>query len=75
MIYDKGINSQGYIYSVLIEITSYEITERGFDRIWDEIRLKYPSEEYDIEYAKQSHNGRIILVMLQSKKYQTKFLD
>lgn len=55
--------------TAVIEVTSYELKEKGFDRIWDEIRVIYPVKDYDLDNVRESHDGKILLMTLRSKKY------
>lgn len=54
--------------STIIEVTCKEILDKGFDKIWDEIREIYTYEEYEIESVKESHDGKIFTIYLRDKK-------
>jgi len=57
------------IEKVVIEITTNEIEEKGFEYFWDKIRNKYKPEEYDVYSVGESRdNDKIIFVELASKK-------
>lgn len=51
------------------EVTKKEMTERGFDKIWDEIREVYTAVEYDMDSVKDSHDGKILTIVLKAKRY------
>jgi hypothetical protein len=55
--------------TIVIEVTSIELKERGFDKIWDEIRVIYPLKDYELESVKESHDGKIFLMTIRSLKY------
>jgi len=55
--------------SIVIEVTSNELKEKGFDRIWDDIRVVYPAKDYELENVKESHDGKLLLMTLRVKKY------
>jgi hypothetical protein len=50
---------------VIIELTSEEIGRLGFDKIWDDIRLIYPANKYEVEHIDENHNGKIIIINLK----------
>ena len=52
---------------IVIEITSKELDNKGFDDIWDEIREIYPKEIYDTENIKKTNQGSIITIILVRK--------
>lgn len=52
-----------------IEITSNELKEKGFDNLWDEIRITYPAKDFEVENVMENHDGKLILITLRSKKY------
>lgn len=56
---------------VIIEVTSSEIKEKGFDAIWDEIREIYPEHTYLVDNTEEVNEGKIILVTLIKKKERT----
>jgi len=55
--------------TAVIEVTLNELKEKGFDKIWDEIRLIYPAQDYELDSVRESHDGKILLMTLRSKKY------
>lgn len=55
--------------TAVIEITAYELEDKGFDKIWDDIRIQYPEIDYDLERMTNSHDGKIILITLRANKY------
>ncbi len=55
--------------TAVIEVTSNELKEKGFDRIWDEIRVIYPAHDYDLDSVRESHDGNILLMTLRTRKY------
>lgn len=55
--------------TVVIEVTLNELKEKGFDKIWDEIRLICPATDYELDSIQESHDGKILLMTLRSRKY------
>jgi hypothetical protein len=54
---------------VVIELTTNEIEEKGFDFFWDKIRRTYKTEEYDVDSIGESRdNEKIIFIELILKK-------
>ena len=53
---------------IIIEATKNEISQKGFDSLWDEIREIYPENLYDIESVKNSDDGKIVTINLKFKK-------
>lgn len=53
---------------VIVEITSLEIADKGFDALWDEIREVYPEHIYEVEGTDETFEGKIILITLIKKK-------
>lgn len=53
---------------ITIEITKKELTESGFDKIWDEIRDQYSAQDYDMEKFVESQDGFLFFVELKYKK-------
>ena len=41
---------------VVFEATAKELEERGFDSLWDEIRSKYPEQEFDLHTVEENNN-------------------
>ncbi len=54
----------------VIEITLNEINEKGFDKLWDEIRIKYPATDFELDNVRESHDGKIILMTLRALRYR-----
>lgn len=52
---------------ITIEATQEEITKKGFDATWDEIRAIYPDNQFDIDTVKSSDNGILVYVKLKLK--------
>jgi hypothetical protein len=52
---------------IVIETTKSEIKQMGFDAIWDEIRIEFSSNLYEIESFESS--DKIVLIKLILKKY------
>jgi hypothetical protein len=60
---------QKTLEKVVIEVTSKEIEDEGFDVMWDKIRKVYTTEEYDvhsISFDKKSED--ILFIELLYKK-------
>jgi hypothetical protein len=54
---------------VVIELTTNEIENKGFEFFWDKIRGKYKEEDYDVHSIGASRdNDKIIFVELISKR-------
>lgn len=53
---------------ILIEATKFEINQKGFDYIWDEVREIYPENLYEIDNIEESKEGKVILIKLKLKK-------
>lgn len=51
---------------VVVEFTSNEFNEKGFDKIWDEIRIVY-KEEYELIEHYYSNEEKIINFVLERK--------
>lgn len=54
---------------VTIEVTLRELNEKGFDKVWDEIRMIYPAHEYELEQTENKYDGKIIVITLKSLKH------
>ena len=52
---------------ITIEATKEEITKKGFDAIWDEVREIYPDNQFDIDTVKSSADGILVYVKLKLK--------
>lgn len=50
---------------VVIELTKDEIESIGFDKIWDDIRLIYPTSKYEVSESNKNYNGKIIIITLK----------
>ena len=59
---------------VIIELTSEEINRLGFDKIWDDIRLIYPSNKFEVEHIDENHNGKIIIINLKDIEFYNSIL-
>ena len=60
---------QNTLEKIVLEVTSKEIDDEGFDNIWDKVRKVYSAEEYDIYAIKVSEkNEDIIFIELLNKK-------
>lgn len=54
---------------VVIEVTTNEIENKGFEHFWDKIRRTYKSEDYEVDSIGASHdNEQLIFIELISKK-------
>jgi hypothetical protein len=54
---------------VILEVTSKEIENDGFEAIWDKVRTVYPTCEYDVDSIKfDKDNEDIIFIELLYKK-------
>jgi len=53
---------------VIIEVTSSEILEKGFDLVWDEIREVFPENSFVIKKAEEKIDKKIILIYLKKIK-------
>lgn len=62
--------SQRTITHRIIEISRKELNEKGFDKIWDEIRVVYSIDEYEIESIIESVDSKLIIVSLRLNKYK-----
>lgn len=60
--------------TVVIEVTSDEISKMTFDRIWDDIRILYPAKKYEVDHTEETHDGRIILITLRDSNYFSSML-
>lgn len=60
---------QKTLEKIVLEVTSKEIEDEGFDNIWDKIRKVYSAQDYDIYAIKVSDkNENIIFIELLNKK-------
>lgn len=56
------------IDKVVIEITTIEIEQNGFEFFWDKIRRTYKAEEYDVySIGATKEDDKIIFIELTSK--------
>jgi len=53
---------------IIIEVTKSEVTQKGFDLLWDEIREIYPDNLYDIDSVSNEDNEKIIIIKLKIRK-------
>jgi len=53
---------------ITLEVSKSEITEKGFERIWDEIREQYSAIDYDMEKVTESEDAMSVFVELKYKK-------
>jgi hypothetical protein len=60
---------QKTLEKIVLEVTSKEIDDEGFDAIWDKVRKVYSTEHYDVYAIKVSEkNEDIIFIELVNKK-------
>lgn len=60
---------QKTLEKIVLEVTSKEIEDEGFDSIWDRVRKVYTTEKYDISAIRVSErNEDIIFIELLNKK-------
>lgn len=60
---------QKTLQKIVLEVTSKEIDDEGFDAIWDKVRRVYSVEDYDIYAIRVSEkNEDIIFIELLKKK-------
>jgi len=50
---------------ILIEATKIELTKKGFDAIWDEVRDIYPENLYDVESITKSEDEKLVFIRLK----------
>jgi len=53
---------------ITLEVSKFEIAEKGFERIWDEIREQYSAIDYDMEKVTESEDAMSVFVELKYKK-------
>jgi len=53
---------------ITLEVSKSEITEKGFERIWDEIREQYSAIDYDMEKVTESEDEMSVFIELKYKK-------
>jgi len=53
---------------ITLEVSKSEITEKGFERIWDEIREQYSEIDYDMEKVTESEDEMSVFIELKYKK-------
>jgi hypothetical protein len=41
---------------IVFEVTQKEYEEKGFDALWDEIRVNYPEKHYDLHTVEHKEN-------------------
>lgn len=60
---------QKTLEKIVLEVTSKEIDDEGFDTIWDKVRKVYSTEIYDISAIRVNEkNEDIIFIELINKK-------
>jgi hypothetical protein len=59
---------------VIVEITKIEYDDKGFDIVWDEIRIVY-KEEYELVEHYYSNDEKIINFVLEKKQKKEKIFD
>ena len=52
---------------IVIEVTSREYSNKGFDRIWDEIREIYPDSFYNTDEIRNATQGRAMTIILRRR--------
>jgi len=52
---------------ITIEVTKIEISQKGFDSLWDEVREIYPEILYDVESVEKS-DDKVVIIKLKFKK-------
>jgi len=52
---------------IVIEVTSKEYSNKGFDRIWDEIREIYPDAIYTTDEIRNANQGRAMTIILKRR--------
>jgi hypothetical protein len=63
---------QKTLEKIVLEVTSKEIEDEGFDTIWDKVRVVYSLEKYDIYAIRVSEkNEDIIFIELLSKNIKS----
>lgn len=55
--------------TVIIEATMNEVKDKGFDRIWDDIREIYKVDDYELDNIRHTHDKKLILITMKSLKY------
>ena len=59
---------------IIVEFTTSEYEDKGFDNIWDEIRAVY-KEEYELVEHYYSNDEKIINFVLAKKHEKEKIFD
>lgn len=56
---------------ILLELTLEEIKKFGFENLWDDIRVIYPTKLYDLYAIEESVKGMIVTIELRpvNKKF------
>jgi len=63
---------QKTLEKIVLEVTSKEIDDEGFDTIWDKVRKVYSAQNYDISAIRASEkNEEIIFIELKNKKIKS----
>jgi len=55
---------------VILEITTKEIEQKGFDFHWDKIRRTYKKEDYEVHSIGSHDDEKIIFIELIAKRLQ-----
>ena len=56
------------ITKIIISASDEEVEQKGFDKIWDTIRQKYPENFFDIHIIEHDSNKLCIFFELSSKE-------
>lgn len=60
---------QKTLEKIVLEVTSKEIDNEGFDSIWDKVRQVYSTKDYDVYAIKVNEkNEDIVFIELINKK-------
>ena len=61
---------QKTLEKIVIEVTSKEIDDEGFDNIWDKVRKVYDTLDYDVYAIRVSEKNEDIIFMelIRNKK-------
>ena len=54
------------VKKIVLEVPKAEMDQKGFDNIWDEIRVKYPEGFYDL-YTIESPSDDVVFFELTPK--------
>ena len=53
---------------IVLEVTEQELSQYGFDGMWDKIRKEYPQESYDVFNIERSKNSGVMFFELAPKE-------